>query len=92
MSEPSDAPKTCPNCGAVLENDAPFCPRCGAALLPVPTGHGYGRTCLGVLLILVAAPLGAFGGCMVISLNASGRGAPNDLWLIAASFAAALLF
>lgn len=68
MNETPNPPQTCPNCGAVLEDNPPYCPSCGASLLPAtaPAGVGIARTCLGVFLLLCALPLGAFGGCMAL--------------------------
>jgi predicted RNA-binding Zn-ribbon protein involved in translation (DUF1610 family) len=57
------AERSCPACGATLEDDARFCPKCGAEVMPreqpardIPTFadkyNGYGKI-LGILSIFV---------------------------------------
>lgn len=76
---PQPSAYTCPNCGAPLAGEMPFCPQCGASLR-APASQSSGCLTVGaqVILGMVAGVLGLCGACFTLlggaELNQGGWG------------------
>lgn len=70
MSQPL---RKCPNCGAEVLPSAVYCGHCGQPMNREPSGpwDAFLKVLAVILLVVVACPLGAFGGCAVL-LGATG--------------------
>ena len=86
------AENICPHCGAQLDGSPPYCSNCGTSL--VPAAASVGRTCLAVVLLLIALPLSAVGGCFAVFAVAGGGGGKASYYLMVAGIilVAVLLF
>lgn len=70
---PPPTPYSCPNCGLPLDELVPLCPRCGARIQK-PVGNPWWRILLGVVLVLLALPLGASGACFMLFAPSASPG------------------